>query len=80
MSFDLSGLFGAKKEPAGPKKLVIRTNRCPQSHSCPAVRVCPTGALSQKGFSAPVVDDDSCIGCGKCARYCAFRALSMESR
>jgi Fe-S-cluster-containing hydrogenase component 2 len=80
MPFDFSSLFGAKQETAGPKTLVIHTERCPQSHRCPAVRVCPTGALSQTGFAAPTVDEEACISCGKCSRYCAYKALAMESR
>lgn len=49
--------------------------RCPQNHPCPAVRVCPVGALSQDGHRAPTVDLAKCTDCGKCARYCAMGAL-----
>ncbi len=59
-------------------KLVVKTNKCPQNHPCPSVRVCPTDALSQKGFSAPVVDMEKCIKCGKCVIFCPMRALVLE--
>lgn len=49
--------------------------RCPQNHPCPAVRVCPVSALSQQGMAAPKVDDETCIDCGKCTRYCPTGAL-----
>ena len=48
------------------KKLKIIIENCPQNHKCPAVNVCPVGALSQKDFEAPIIDYDKCIGCGKC--------------
>lgn len=57
------------------KKLNIVVEHCPQNHKCPAVKVCPVGALSQKGFEAPKIDYDKCIGCGKCAKLCPKKAL-----
>ena len=30
------------------RKLKILKEKCPQNHKCPAVSVCPVGALSQK--------------------------------
>jgi len=58
--------------------LVVKTNRCPQNHPCPSVKVCPVGALSQQGFDAPTVDMDKCIKCGKCVKFCPMRALALE--
>lgn len=58
--------------------LVVKTERCPQNHPCPSVRVCPAGALSQKGFHAPSVDQKKCIQCGKCVNFCPMRALVLE--
>jgi len=58
--------------------LAVKKSRCPQNHSCPSVRVCPVGALSQKGNEAPVVDMEKCIKCGKCVRFCPMRALVLE--
>jgi len=55
----------------------VLKSRCPQNHPCPAVRVCPVGALVQRGFEAPVVDKEKCIDCGKCVRFCPMGALKM---
>lgn len=60
------------------KKLVVNKTRCPQNHPCPSIRVCPVGALKQTGYSAPVVDQDKCIHCGKCIKFCPMRALTLQ--
>lgn len=60
------------------KKLHVAVKRCPQNHPCPSVKVCPVDALSQQGFKSPVVDDEKCIRCGKCADFCPMKALVME--
>lgn len=60
------------------KNLTVNKRRCPSNHPCPAVRVCPTGALKQNGYDAPTVDMDKCIRCGKCVRFCPMRALNLE--
>ena len=49
--------------------------RCPQNHPCPSVRVCPVNALSQDGFSAPIVDESKCIDCGRCTNFCPLGAI-----
>lgn len=68
-----------RKEPIDKSLYLLSVNSsvCPQSHSCPAVRVCPVGALSQRGNKAPRVDLNKCIKCGKCVRYCAYRAIKL---
>lgn len=60
------------------KTLKVIKNRCPQNHSCPSVRVCKPGALIQKGFAAPAVDQELCIQCGKCMWSCPMGALVLE--
>ena len=60
-------------------KLKIILDNCPQNHKCPAVAVCPVGALSQKGFNAPTIDYSKCIKCGKCSNFCPKKALVLES-
>jgi ferredoxin len=59
-------------------ELVVNEYRCPQNHQCPAVTVCPVGALEQDGFDAPAVDNDKCIKCGKCVNFCPMRALQLQ--
>lgn len=62
------------------KKLVVYEERCPKNHKCPAVSVCPVGALTQKDiFSAPVVDHSKCIKCGKCSNFCPMKCLVLEN-
>ncbi|OJU14469.1 MAG: 4Fe-4S ferredoxin [Clostridiales bacterium 43-6] len=55
--------------------VVVNQSRCPQNHPCPSVRVCPVGALFQKGFAAPTVDEHKCINCLKCVQYCPMHAI-----
>ena len=43
------------------KKLKIIIENCPRNHECPAVKVCPVGALTQKDFEAPEIDYEKCI-------------------
>lgn len=59
------------------KKLEIVIDNCPQNHKCPAVKVCPVGALSQKDFEAPQIDYGKCISCGKCSNFCPKKALVL---
>ncbi len=61
------------------KTLIIKTENCPQNHPCPAVKVCPVGALSQQNFNAPVIDHSKCIRCGKCSSFCPKKALVLET-
>ncbi len=59
------------------KIIKVSASRCPENHACPSVRVCPVGALSQKGNKAPLVDYDKCTKCGKCVKFCPMRAISL---
>ncbi len=61
-----------------PATLFVNKSRCPQNHPCPAVRVCPAGALSQTGVTAPAVDQEKCIRCGKCVKYCPKKVLTLQ--
>ena len=74
-------IFSQKNQSAPARadaRLKVRADRCPQNHPCPSVRVCPAGALTQKGFSAPAVDAEACVRCGKCVRFCPMQALVLE--
>lgn len=61
------------------KILTVLQEKCPQNHPCPAVKVCPVGALSQNGFAAPAVDLEKCIKCGKCSTFCPKKALVLQA-
>ena len=61
------------------KKLIIIQEKCPQNHRCPAINVCPVGALSQNGFNAPQIDYEKCIDCGKCSNFCPKKALNLNT-
>ena len=60
------------------KKLKIIVENCPQNHKCPAVNVCPVGALTQENFEAPKINHEICIKCGKCSNFCPKYALVLE--
>lgn len=60
------------------KRLRVIVENCPQNHRCPSVKICPVGALTQEGKSAPVVDEEKCIRCGKCSNFCPKKALVLE--
>lgn len=53
----------------------VLKNRCPQNHPCPSLKVCKTGALSQNGFAAPVVDEGKCVNCYRCISFCPMGAF-----
>ncbi len=50
--------------------VTVHSQRCPQNHPCPSLRVCPTNAIVQHGYGAPTIDMDKCIDCGRCAQSC----------
>lgn len=51
------------------KQLKIIVQRCPQNHHCPAIKVCPVGALSQNGFSAPIIDEKNVLNVVNVLRF-----------
>lgn len=53
----------------------VIAHRCPQDHPCPLVRLCPSGAISQVRFAAPVIDTEKCIECGACLVSCGYGAV-----
>lgn len=58
--------------------IIVNAKSCPQNHPCPSVRVCPTGALVQTGYAAPIVDEDKCIDCMNCVDYCPMGAIQFQ--
>ncbi|WHH61767.1 4Fe-4S binding protein [Petroclostridium sp. X23] len=59
-------------------QIAVDKNRCPENHPCPAIKFCPVGALTQKGYSAPVLDEEKCIKCKKCVMVCPMGALKAQ--
>lgn len=56
-------------------KIIVDHKICPQNHPCPAVKVCPVGAITQKGFDAPLIEEEKCIVCENCVMFCPMGAL-----
>jgi ferredoxin len=55
---------------------IIIPEKCPQNHTCPCIRICPAGAISQKGYGAPEINMTICINCGKCIMTCPTGAIA----
>ena len=55
--------------------ITVDKKRCPQNHSCPAVRVCPAGAIRQSGYGLPEIDQVKCLKCRKCVMFCPMGAI-----
>ena len=60
-------------------KLVVNKDKCPQNHRCPSVGVCPKEAITQEDiYSLPVIDEELCVLCGKCMRFCPKGAIEKK--
>jgi len=53
----------------------VDPSRCPQNHRCPAISVCPVGAITQSGVGLPKIDEQKCIQCNKCVKFCPMKAF-----
>ena len=61
------------------KKAIIDSNACDRSPFCPAKRVCPVTAITQKSpYESYSVNEELCIGCNKCVRVCPMDAITMN--
>lgn len=60
--------------------VTVIKSKCPQNHGCPALKVCPSGALTQEGFNAPVINSAKCIDCGLCTEVCPMGALTLDEQ
>jgi carbon-monoxide dehydrogenase iron sulfur subunit len=53
--------------------------RCRHCEDAPCIPACPTEALKRENKDSPVIiDEDLCIGCGKCVRECPFGVISLD--
>jgi Fe-S-cluster-containing hydrogenase component 2 len=61
------------------KKARIIQAKCDRSPFCPVKRFCPTGAVERAGFfmGKVVINDEKCIGCGRCIQVCPHNAVSF---
>lgn len=62
----------------GEIMITVDAKLCPQDHKCPAMKVCPVGAISQEGFLLPFIDQEKCIKCKKCINFCPMRAIKEQ--
>lgn len=60
------------------KKAYIDSETCDKSPFCPAKRICPVKAITQKLGKVSIVDEEKCIGCGKCLNFCPGNAITMK--
>lgn len=59
--------------------IFVDPQKCPQDHRCPAIAVCPMGAISQRNTHAlPEIDGGKCIACGKCMRLCPKGSFTAQ--
>ena len=63
----------------------LKINRCDRSPLCPAKKICPLNAITQKrrGFlnlfaDYPEIDQGECMGCGICVDACLRGAIYMK--
>lgn len=64
-----------------PREIIMITIdklKCPQNHRCPAIKVCPVGAISQDGNDLPVINQEKCLECGACIRFCSMNAIQLK--
>lgn len=62
-------------------KARIDTDLCKRDHRCLPEMHCPSAAISKnpdfEGLRM-LIDEEKCIGCGKCVKVCKNNAITME--
>ena len=56
----------------------VNSEKCPQDHRCPMIRLCASKAITQNGFEAPTVDNKKCIECLVCVKNCPYGAFEKS--
>lgn len=60
------------------KKVFKNEQRCDNAPYCGAKRHCPVDAIIYDSLKGEIIiDNDKCIGCGKCVKACPHAALSL---
>ncbi len=56
-----------------------RLNRelCEAGHKCLPFNHCPAAAIKKNGEEI-MIDEEKCIGCGKCVKVCKNQAIYLE--
>lgn len=63
----------------GATRRVFLPRRCMQCVNPPCVNLCPTGAGRQQPTGAVYVDEDFCLGDGRCIRFCPWMIPRRQS-
>src|SRR5262249_25237671 len=69
-------LFEAPQKPQSAPEPLLVTTSCMHCFDPECMIGCPTGAIT-RDVNGEVVIQDSCIGCGSCARRCPYGNISM---
>ncbi len=64
---------------AGGERRIFLPRRCMQCVNPPCVNLCPTGAARQRATGAVYIDGDSCLGDGRCIRFCPWMIPRRQS-
>ena len=63
----------------GATRRVFLPRRCMQCVNPPCVNLCPAGAARQRATGAVYVDENFCIGDGRCIRFCPWMIPRRQS-
>lgn len=63
----------------GAVRRVFLPRRCMQCVNPPCVNLCPAGAARQRSTGAVYVDENFCLGDGRCIRFCPWNIPSRQS-
>lgn len=64
----------------GNLKWLFRKHQCMHCNVAVCVELCPVGAVQKHEMGFTVVDEDKCIGCEVCEKFCPFDAARRDER